>query len=245
MASPQQMEREGGVAMPVVAVQGVVVTAPTTDPAILLQGVTSIKFGPAGSDALNWRMQGQGTGPFGMPAKGIAGSTPLTDQRGTLIATLRFSSTNRDMGQLSAQLLFPDGRPLAQIERPNRAATFAMSQDPSTVTINGVPYATVDSGKSGSLRRADGSGGIAFNAPCCQPSCKWLCVAFCCFFPTVGLASCYAMCQLEKSGRLVNLSSADGSPGYAPLMFMSVLMFICPCPCSCHAHVYFTRRKAI
>ena len=225
MVEPQQMAREGVAmtSMPVVAVQGVVLTpsAAPTDPTSLLQGVTSVKFGPAGSGA-HRHFPGQGAGPFGKPPFGIAGASPLTDQEGKLIATLNFSSTNRDMGQLSAQLLLPDGRLFAQIERPVRQATFAMAQDPSTVFINGAHYATVDSGKSGRLQRADGSGGIAFNAPCCQPACKWLAFAFCCFFPTIGIASCYAMCQLEKAGRLVNLSSVDGAPGYAPLMFMQV-----------------------
>jgi len=222
MASPQQMERDGGVDMqPVVAVQGVVVTAPT-DPMTLLQGVTSIKIGPAGNEKAFQRMPGQGSGPFGKPPLGIVGSSPITDQDGKVIATFRFSSSNREMGQMSAQLLLPDGRLFAQFERPNRTATFAMSQEPSTIAIDGARYATVDSGKSGSLQRADGSGGIMFNAPCCQPACKWLAVAFCCFFPTVGIASCYAMCQLEKTGRLVYLSSLDGSP-VGNVMFMNVL----------------------
>ena len=111
MVEPQQMAREGVAmtSMPVVAVQGVVLTpsAEPTDPTSLLQGVTSVKFGPAGSGA-HRHFPGQGAGPFGKPPFGIAGASPLTDQEGKLIATLNFSSTNRDMGQLSAQLLLPD-----------------------------------------------------------------------------------------------------------------------------------------
>merc|ERR1712216_1032847 len=106
----QQMEREGVM----------------TPAAAQLQGVTSIKFGPAGMNPHTY-FQGQGAGPFGMPPKGLAGSTPVTDQDGKSIATLKFSSNNCGMGQLSAQVVLPDGRIFAQIERPNRTTTFAQS----------------------------------------------------------------------------------------------------------------------
>ena len=201
MAAPQKMEREG-VAM--------------TSAAPLLQGVTSITFGPAGMDPHKY-FQGQGAGPFGMPAKGLAGSTPLTSQDGTLIATLKFSSSNIGMGQLSAQLILPNGTIVAQIERANRTNTFAQSADPMTVAIDGAPYATVDSGPSGSLQR-EGSGRITFETPSWQPASKWCAVAFCCFIPTAGIAACIAAYMSEKAGRLVNLTSIDGAP---PLKFAS------------------------
>ena len=146
MPAPQQMEREG-VGMQTVAV------APSAAP--LLEGVTSIKFGPAGMDPHTF-FQGQGSGPFGMAPRGLRGETPVTDQDGKVLATLKFSTNNSQMGQLSAQLLLPDGTLFVQFERSNRTKTMAMSEDATTVSVNGVNYASVSYGGSGSLLDADG-----------------------------------------------------------------------------------------
>ena len=208
MAAPQQMEREDA------GIQMVPVTPPA---APLLQGVTSIKFGPAGWDP-HTHFQGQGSGPFGMAPKGLAGKTPMTDQDGKVLATLKFSTSNSGMGQLSAQLLLADGTLFAQFERSNRTKTMAMSENATTVSVNGMQYATVSYGASGHLTRADGSGGItfAYRTGCQDPSTKWCIVAFLCFCPTVGIGSCYAMHRTEKDGRLMDISSVSGTP---PLQF--------------------------
>lgn len=187
----------------------------------LLQGATGIKFGPAGIDPHTY-FQGQGSGPFGMPAHGLRGKTPLTDQDGKSLATLKLSTSNGDMGQLTAELVLPDGNIFARIERKNRNSAFTQRGEPMTITVNDAQYATVDSGASGSLQRADGSGGIEFQSPYCQPSLQWCLFAFICFFPTAGIASIYAVCcAAEQAGRTVNVSSVNSAPlDDAPLLHL-------------------------
>lgn len=62
-----------------------------------------------------------------------------------------------------------------------------------------------------------------FNAPCCQPATKWCVFAFCCFFPTFGIASCYALCKIDNAATIINLSSSDGANNYAPLAINQML----------------------
>ena len=106
MAVPQQMERE----------------APTLAP--LLQGATGIKFGPAEFDPHTY-FDGQGPGKWpGWPSKGLSGSTPVTDLEGKKIATLKFSTNNTFQGQMSAQVVLPDGSIWVQIERAKTTQTW-------------------------------------------------------------------------------------------------------------------------
>ena len=100
---------------------------------------------------------------FVMGKNGLKGTTPMTDGDGKLIATLKFSTNNIAGGELSAQVVLPDGSIFAQIERPSRAQITSMWNERMTVTVNGAPYATVDSGQNGKLQRADGSGGITYD----------------------------------------------------------------------------------
>eukprot|EP00966_Prymnesium_polylepis_P055293 1278590-Prymnesium_polylepis.1 len=163
--------------------------------------------------------EGQGPGRFGGRSHGLAGSTPVTDLEGKSIATLKFSSNNTFQGQLSAQVVLPDGRIWAQIERAKTTQTVGGAHDPTMITINGAHYATIDakgqnfqSGRSGSLQRTDGSGGLTFEVPCCQPAHKFLAFAVCCFFPTFGITACAALCITERISGVMTLPSVEGAP---------------------------------
>tara|TARA_B110001452_G_C15153637_1_gene401477 strand:- start:137 stop:937 length:801 start_codon:yes stop_codon:yes gene_type:complete len=211
MAAPQQMERE----------------PPTLAP--LLQGATGIKFGKAHllPDGLVHRyFEGQGPGNRwlnGGRSRGRAGSTPVTDLEGRSIATLKFSSNNTYQGQLSAQVVLPDGRVWAQIERAKTTLIFGAAHDPTTITINGAEYATIDakgqqyhSGRSGSLQRTDGSGSLTFEVPSCgslqRPDTYFLVFVVCCFIPTFGISGFAALCCADKISGVMKLPSVEGAP---------------------------------
>jgi hypothetical protein len=200
-SAPQQMERE----------------APTLAP--LLQGATGIKFGPAGFDPHTY-FDGQGPGKWpGWPSKGLSGSTPVTDLEGKKIATLKFSTNNTFQGQMSAQVVLPDGSIWAQIERAKTTQTWGTTHDPTMITINGAQYATIDAkgqnfhaGRSGSLQRLDGSGGIAFDVPSCQPTHKFMALVCVLFFPTFGMSACAALCCADNISGVMTLPSVEPAP---------------------------------
>ena len=205
MAAPQQMERE----------------APSL--AQMINGATSIKFGPhpktadGYTDSPNTQIPGDGTVNFlGNPARGFQGFTPVTDQEGKSIATLKYSTNNYSAGQLSAQIVLPDGSIWAQIERAKSTKSPGGQHDPMTITINGALYATIDAsgqnGRKGSLQRADGSGGLTFAYPCCQPAMKYLAVSVCLFIPTCGISMCLTMCLNDRISGKLDFPSVDGAP---------------------------------
>ena len=210
------MAESGAVVLNLNPVQQMEREAPTLAP--LLQGATGIKFGPAGMDPHTY-FDGQGPGQFGGRSNGLSGSTPVTNLEGKLIATLKFSTNNTFQGQLSAQVVLPDGRIWAQIERAKTTQTWGGPHDPTTITINGAQYATIDakgqnfqSGRRGSLQRTDGSGGIAFDVPSCQPTHKFLALTCCLFFPTFGISACAALCCAENISGVMTLPSVEPAP---------------------------------
>lgn len=153
----------------------------------------------------------------GFPVTGIQGSVPVNDASGTLLATLHFSSSNREMGVVSAKIVLVDGTDFAQLDRPARQNLFFTNRNPFSVALGGQMYATIASGPKGTLSRADGTGGLAFKMPWCQPVCKWVCLAFCCFFCTVGGSACVAACMGGNEPTVVNIRSLDGTVKHPPL----------------------------
>jgi len=169
-----------------------------------------------GGKSTNSSKSGSGNNVM-MHTTGCEGSVSINDGSGKLFATLHFSSSNREMGMVNSHITLADGSALAQVNRPARQNTFAMSNGEFNVTLGGQPYATIGSGKSGSLTRADGSGGISYNIPCCQPMCKWICFSFCCFFCTVSVSACVGMYFAGKSEKITNVKSLDGRVMLPPL----------------------------
>mmetsp|Transcript_15957 Transcript_15957/g.32774 ORF Transcript_15957/g.32774 Transcript_15957/m.32774 type:complete len:222 (-) Transcript_15957:95-760(-) len=127
-------------------------------------------------------------------AAGIRGTMHIKDGSQTL-ATLTFSSNNRQMSHATGQLVLPSGATVAEATRETRSSI----------------------GSKFTFQRYDQSGGLQLSAPFCQPSCKWVVCAFACFIPTVGLGACYALSQISKTPHVINVNSMDGSTGYPAL----------------------------
>lgn len=185
------------------------------DAAALLAKETGIIIGEMTEQSIK-SIPGSGSAGM-MPATGIQGSVPVSNASGTLLATLHFCSTNREMGMVNSKIVLVDGTNFAQLDRPVRQKWFPAYNDPFSVALAGQMYATIASGGKGTLSRADGSGGLAFNRPCCQPVCKWICLSFCCFFCTVGVSACVGVVMAGKTKTVVNIKSLDGAVKHPPL----------------------------
>ena len=181
----------------------------TNDPSLILRGVTGLTFGGCENDVVG---AGVGSAPLGIRSStSIHGAVAVKNAaNGAEIGTLRFSSNNREKGQLSAQLCLPDGTVLVQILREPMAGSFGYFSD-SGVHVYGTKFATITGEKKGSLMYEGGRRGMEYNAPICsQPAIMWCCFSFACFLPTFGIASCFGMYKMGTAYKKFFLRSADG-----------------------------------
>ena len=181
----------------------------TNDPSLIMKGVTGLTFGGCENYVFG---AGVGSAPLGIRSStSIQGAVAVKNAaNGAEIGTLRFSSNNREKGQLSAQLCLPGGMVLVQILREPMAGSFGYFSN-SDVHVNGTKFARITGQKKGSLIYEGGRLGMEYNAPICsQPATMWCCFSFACFLPTFGIASCFGIYKMGTAYQKFFLRSADG-----------------------------------
>jgi hypothetical protein len=141
------------------------VQRPAKVDAIYATTFNQLSFGPASG-----LVQGKGASAKGTPSTDstITGRFPITNEAKEVVASILFSSTDREGAQLSVKMHLPDGSEYASFERRSHTSGARGTSGAKTVVLlRGQPYCAITGDWNGyameshvSLRRFDGSGGL-------------------------------------------------------------------------------------
>jgi len=165
--------------------------------------------------------------PFGI-VTATRGSFPIksTAEGEPTVATLFVACNDRFKGDMSAALVLPDNTVLAQWSRSARPSMIQAGQTDLPLNVYGAAYGQMQTtawGRHHSHIDASGSGTKVVSKGCFQPRIYYCIGAFCCFFPTCGIAACVFMCMAQKApGHFLVKRTPDG-PAVATLKLWDVV----------------------
>ena len=122
------------------------------------------------------------------------------------------ASADRYNGDMQAAVLLPDASQLAGWGRSKRPTMVQSGDTVLPVSVFGAPFGQLETNNWGMkplYRDANGVTTSVESRGCNQPQCYYIIGAFCCFFPTCGLLSCYLACQAQKIPGLFDVKRSD------------------------------------
>jgi len=148
--------------------------------------------------------------PFGINTA-VRGAFPIksTAEDGAVLGTLYVACADRFRGDMQVAILLPDRTILSQWTRAKRPTMIQTGDTVLPVGIFSAPYGQLETSTWGQGHKfVDPNGqalAVVHPGIMNQPQCLYCCASFCCFFPTLGIASCYFMHKMQQTPVLFNL----------------------------------------